>query len=131
MIQDLFDSLKQSQDHLLIRSCVFHFEFEFIHPFSDGNGRMGRLWQSLILGRLHPLFEHLPVENMVFARQQDYYNAISESTRLSDSGPFIDFMLEEILNTLRQHQGEELATANPDVGINVGINDNFELRFCE
>ncbi len=127
MIQDLFDSLKQSQDHLLIRSCVFHFEFEFIHPFSDGNGRMGRLWQSLILGRLHPLFEHLPVENMVFARQQDYYNAISESTRLSDSGPFIDFMLEEILNTLRQHQGEELATANPDVG----INDNFELRFCE
>ena len=88
---------------------------------------MGRLWQSLILGRLHQLFEHLPVENMVFARQQDYYNAISESTRLSDSGPFIDFMLEEILNTLRQHQGEELATANPDVG----INDNFELRFCE
>lgn len=67
LINDLFEWLAESTDHLLIRSCVFHYEFEFIHPFSDGNGRMGRLWQSLILGRLHPLFEYLPVENMVFA----------------------------------------------------------------
>lgn len=118
LINELFDWLKQRKDHLLIRSCVFHFEFEFIHPFSDGNGRMGRLWQSLILGRLHPLFEHLPVENMVFARQQDYYNAITESTRKADSGPFIDFMLEEILNTLRQHQGIALQESTPNVGIN-------------
>lgn len=125
LINDLFEWLKQSKDHLLIRSCVFHFEFEFIHSFSDGNGRMGRLWQSLILGRLHPLFEHLPVENMVYARQQDYYNAITESTRKADSGPFIDFMLEEILNTLRQHQGIALQESTPDVGINVGINDTL------
>lgn len=125
LINDLFEWLKLSKDHLLIRSCVFHFEFEFIHPFSDGNGRMGRLWQSLILGRLHPLFEHLPVENMVYARQQDYYNAISASTRKADSGPFIDFMLEEILNTLRQHQGIALQESTPDVGINVGINDTL------
>ena len=54
LIADLFEWLKEAKDHLLIRSCVFHYEFEFIHPFSDGNGRMGRLWQSLILGRLHP-----------------------------------------------------------------------------
>lgn len=70
-----------------------------------GNGRMGRLWQSLILGSLHPLFEYLPVENMVYANQEAYYNAIQASTAIADSGPFIDFMLQEILNTLKSHQG--------------------------
>ena len=79
LIADLFDWLKYAKDHLLVRSCVFHFEFEFIHPFSDGNGRTGRLWQSLILGRLHPVFEHLPIENLVYANQQRYYDAIAES----------------------------------------------------
>ena len=117
LIDDLFNWLRLSKDHLLIRSCVFHYEFEFIHPFIDGNGRMGRLWQSLILGKLHPLFQHLPVENMVYANQQAYYDAISESSRRGNSGPFIDFMLQEILNTLKSHQGETL-----DVGTNVGIN---------
>ena len=87
---------------------MFHYEFEFIHPFADGNGRMGRLWQSLILGKLHPLFEHLPVENMVFSNQQAYYDAITASTQAADSGVFIDFMLSEILETLKRHQGEEL-----------------------
>lgn len=104
----LFDWLKHSKDHLLIRSCVFHFEFEFIHPFIDGNGRTGRLWQSLILGKLHPLFEHLPVENMVYSNQQQYYDAITASTNAGESGPFIDFMLSEIYKTLKSHQGEPL-----------------------
>lgn len=108
LMGDLFVWLRQSKDHLLIRSCVFHYEFEFIHPFADGNGRMGRLWQSLILGKLHPLFEHLPVENMVFSNQQAYYDAITASTQAADSGVFIDFMLSEILETLKNHQGEEL-----------------------
>ncbi len=81
LIDSLFEWIKTAKDHLLIRSCVFHYEFEFIHPFSDGNGRTGRLWQSLILGQLHPLFEHLPVENMVYANQEDY-NAIQTSTKL-------------------------------------------------
>lgn len=108
LMRDLFEWLNQSKDHLLIRSCVFHYEFEFIHPFADGNGRMGRLWQSLILGKLHPLFEHLPVENMVFSNQQAYYDAITASTQAANSGPFIDFMLSEILETLKSHQGEEL-----------------------
>lgn len=98
---DLFSWLRNSKGHLLIRSCVFHYEFEFIHPFSDGNGRIGRLWQSLILGRINPLFEHLPVENMVYANQQEYYDSIAESTKEGQSGPFIDFMLKEILNTLQ------------------------------
>ena len=80
----------------------------FIHPFIDGNGRTGRLWQSLILGKLHPLFEHLPVENMVYASQQAYYDAITASTNAGESGPFIDFMLQEIHKTLKAHQGEPL-----------------------
>lgn len=108
LMHDLFDWLKHSKDHLLIRSCVFHYEFEFIHPFIDGNGRMGRLWQSLILGKLHPLFAHLPVENMVYRNQQQYYNAISASSKAGESGPFIDFMLSEIYKTLKSHQGEPL-----------------------
>ncbi|MDD6702645.1 MAG: Fic family protein [Bacteroidales bacterium] len=103
LMGDLFAWLKKSKDHLLIRSCVFHYEFEFIHPFSDGNGRTGRLWQSLILGRLNPFFEHLPVENMVYANQQEYYNAIAASTSEGQSGPFIDFMLNEILKTLQKN----------------------------
>lgn len=108
LMHDLFDWLKHAKDHLLIRSCVFHYEFEFIHPFIDGNGRMGRLWQSLILGKLHPLFAHLPVENMVYSNQQQYYNAISASSKAGESGPFIDFMLSEIYKTLKSHQGEPL-----------------------
>ena len=108
LMGDLFNWLKGSKDHLLIRSCVFHYEFEFIHPFLDGNGRTGRLWQSLILGKLHPLFEHLPVENMVYANQQAYYDAIGESSKQGQSGPFIDFMLSEIFKTLKAHQGEPL-----------------------
>ena len=119
LMHDLFDWLINAPDHLLVRSCVFHYEFEFIHPFSDGNGRCGRLWQSLILGQLHPLFAHLPVENMVYANQQEYYNAITESNSRTDCCPFINFMLQEILNTLKFHQGE---TIDPHVGINVGTN---------
>lgn len=107
LMSDLFEWLKTTNDHLLIRSCVFHYEFEFIHPFSDGNGRNGRLWQSLILGRLHPLFTHLPVENMVYSNQQEYYDAIAASSAAAESSPFIIFMLGEILKTLREHQGEE------------------------
>lgn len=124
LIKDLFEWLRKSDDHLLIKSCVFHYEFEFIHPFSDGNGRIGRLWQSLILGKLHPVFEHLPVENMVFANQQAYYNAINRSTDAVNSGIFIDFMLQEIYETLKKRQGDSIVTmkATKDVGINVGIN---------
>ena len=112
LVMELLDWVKNSPVHMLVRSCVFHYEFEFIHPFSDGNGRMGRLWQSLILGRLHPLFEYLPVENMVYANQEAYYNAIQHSTATADSGPFIEFMLQEILNTLKRHQGSLISQHN-------------------
>ena len=127
LMGDLFNWIKSSKDHLLIRSCVFHFEFEFIHPFIDGNGRMGRLWQSLILGKLHPLFEHLPVENMVYANQQQYYDAITASTNAGQSGPFIDFMLGEIYRTLKSHQGEPLF--NVDETFNEKYGKEFGVKF--
>ena len=126
LMDDLFDWLQNSGDHLLIKSCVFHYEFEFIHPFMDGNGRLGRLWQSLILSRLHPVFEHLPVENMVFQNQQRYYEAIQQSTQATDSGIFVEFMLEEILGTLIKRQGKVLNdTAN--VGVNEGIKRIYDF----
>ena len=75
-----------------------------VRDIIDGNGRMGRLWQSLILGKLHPLFEHLPVENMVYSNQQQYYDAITASSNAGQSGPFIDFMLGEIYKTLKTSQ---------------------------
>ena len=102
-IKDLFKWLKSAPDHLLIKSCVFHYEFEFIHPFADGNGRLGRLWQSLILTKLHPLFQHLPVETMVHNNQPEYYRAINVSSAKNDCGIFVDFMLNEIMNALKQH----------------------------
>ena len=105
LVTDLFEWLKTADDHLLIKSCVFHYEFEFIHPFEDGNGRMGRLWQSLILGKLHPLFLQLPVENIVYANQQEYYDAINTSTECGECSPFIEFMLEKILETLKIQTG--------------------------
>ena len=131
LMSDLFDWLKNADDHLLVRSCVFHYEFEFIHPFTDGNGRMGRLWQSLILSRWNPSFAHLPVENMVYANQQAYYDAIAQSTKQGDCGPFIDFMLGEIQRAVISHKGAPVkATANVgvSVGANVGVNEQKILN---
>lgn len=96
--------LDGTDEHPLIASSVFHYEFEFIHPFEDGNGRMGRLWQTLILTRWKTLFAHVPVESLVHARQSDYYDAIGRSSATGESTPFIVFMLEVILEALRSHR---------------------------
>ena len=103
LINDLFDWLKSSKDHVLIKSSVFHYEFEFIHPFEDGNGRMGRFWQSRILSEWNPVFANLPIENMIWENQAAYYKAIEKSTDTNDSGIFVDFMLSIILNSLKVH----------------------------
>lgn len=100
LMKDLFEYLKKDNDLILIKSCVFHYEFEFIHPFLDGNGRMGRLWQTLILMQQYPVFEYLPVESLIKQKQSDYYNKLSESDKKGNSTPFIEFMLEIILETL-------------------------------
>ncbi len=103
LMADLIQWLKQTKDHPLIASCVFHYEFEFIHPFVDGNGRMGRLWQTLILSKWHPLFLSLPLESVIKEHQQDYYHALEQADNQADSTPFIHFMLSVIQQTLAQN----------------------------
>lgn len=100
LMVDLFDWLQHSQEHPLIRSCIFHYEFEFIHPFSDGNGRIGRLWQTLILSEWQTIFANIPVESLIHKNQQQYYLAINQSTQQSDAAPFIQFMLSMINDAL-------------------------------
>jgi len=101
LMSELFEWLKNSDEHPLISSCIFHYEFEFIHPFSDGNGRVGRLWQSVILYHYREVFSAIPTESMVRENQAQYYEAIEKSTSLGESTPFIEFMLEVILKTIR------------------------------
>ncbi|MEX0827615.1 MAG: Fic family protein [Haliea sp.] len=100
LMHNLLVWLQGTDVHPLIASSVFHYEFEFIHPFSDGNGRVGRLWQTLILSRWQPLFAYIPVESLVHQHQQDYYAAIRQSTAASDSSSFVLFRLERILEAI-------------------------------
>ncbi len=110
LMTDLFYWLQQTDLHPLVASSIFHYEFEFIHPFEDGNGRMGRLWQSVLLYRWNPLFQDLPVESMIFARQQDYYQALNQSTQSADAAPFLEFMLQVIQSTLEASQSSPQVT---------------------
>ena len=100
LMRDLLDWLATVDAHPLITGSVFHYEFEFIHPFADGNGRMGRLWQTLILTRWNSLFSGIPVENLVHQHQAEYYQALQLSTDRTDSAPFIEFMLRMIFAAL-------------------------------
>lgn len=100
LMKDLFDYLKNDDEMLLIKSAVFHYEMEFIHPFMDGNGRMGRLWQTVILKEGYPVFEYLPVENLIKERQEQYYDALSKSDKMGESTHFIEFMLKILLESL-------------------------------
>lgn len=115
LMSDLFNWLAATDAHPLIASSVFHYEFEFIHPFADGNGRMGRLWQSLILARWNPLFADIPVESLIFEHQAEYYQAIQASTEQTDSAPFIAFMLRMILDTLITSTPEVTQEVTPEV----------------
>lgn len=104
LMADLFEWVRHTDTHPLISSCVFHYEFEFIHPFMDGNGRMGRYWQTMLLSRWKGIFAWLPVETIVKQHQQEYYNAIAQSDAQGNSTVFIDFMLRCILQTIQEQQ---------------------------
>ena len=102
LMSDLFEWLKNSDVHPLIKSCVFHYEFEFIHPFQDGNGRMGRLWQTVILKEWKSVFAWLPIETLIKENQVEYYNALNSSDSDANSTNFTVFMLQTILRTIKE-----------------------------
>lgn len=102
LISELLDWTKKTDVHPLIKSCVFHYEFEFIHPFADGNGRMGRMWQTLLLYKWKPLFGWLPIETLIRERQEEYYKVLGKCDHDSDSGKFVDFLLITINDALKE-----------------------------
>ena len=102
LTKELLNWVKNCEIHMLIKSCVFHYELELIHPFADGNGRMGRLWHTMLLTRWKPVFAWLPVESMIHDRQEQYYAAINQSNFDGESTAFIEFMLTAIRDTLAE-----------------------------
>lgn len=101
-IHNLFVWYQQSELHPLIKSAIFHYEFEFIHPFADGNGRMGRMWHILLLGKWKELFFWLPIEELIQSRQKEYYDALSAADKQADSAGFVELMLEIIRGSLKE-----------------------------
>ena len=102
LVARLMDWLEVSDVHPLIKSCVFHYEFEFIHPFTDGNGRIGRFWQSLILSKWNNIFSCLPIETVIYENQQEYYELLNNADKFGDSTQFIEFMLKALKKALKQ-----------------------------
>lgn len=107
LIKDLMNWVKKDSAHPLIKSSVFHYEFEFIHPFTDGNGRMGRMWQTLLLYQWKPIFGWLPIETLIREKQEEYYRVLGEADRQADSGVFIEFLLQAIYDTLKEIETTE------------------------
>jgi Fic family protein len=111
LMQELFEYVKHDEDLDIIKSCVFHYEMEFIHPFEDGNGRMGRYWQTRLLMNVNPIFEYVPVEEVIRDRQKEYYNALAVADNMGSSTVFIEFMLGAINKSLRKTIEEAKAPA--------------------
>lgn len=107
LMAELLKWVKQTDVHPVISSCVFHYELEFIHPFADGNGRMGRMWQTLLLMQWNPIFAWIPIENIVKDNQQEYYQTIAQSDHQASCTPFIAFMLRCILNALQLTESDQ------------------------
>lgn len=124
LVKELLDWAKDSDVHMLIRSCVFHYELELIHPFADGNGRVGRLWHTLLLSKWNPAFAWLPVESMIHANQREYYEAINASNAAGCSTAFIEFMLSIIKASLI----DALKTSDE---MSDGVKDKTTLRWLQ
>lgn len=114
LMNNLFSYLTNSEDNLIIKSCVFHYEMEFIHPFMDGNGRMGRLWQTIILMQENPVFEYLPVELEIQNKQEEYYSVLSISDKEGLCTRFVEYMLDVIKTSLENLIAEQTKTLNDE-----------------
>jgi Fic family protein len=127
LMKDLLGWLKRTDSHPLIAGCVFHYELEFIHPFADGNGRIGRLWQTLVLSRWNPLFAYLPVESVIRDRQADYYKVLAICDKAGNSTAFIEFLLAAILTALR-----EAGSAEPSEQVGAPVSEQVAkiLKTC-
>ena len=136
LMGELFDWLAVTNEHPLVVSSIFHYEFEFIHPFSDGNGRIGRLWQSVILIAYKDLFAYIPIESIVKENQQKYYDALEEAGTAGESTPFIEFMLGSILQSLKQFlkqnaKSDQKSSLKSDQKILALIKKNSKLTIKE
>jgi Fic family protein len=129
LVTDLFSWAKKTDVHPLIKSSIIHFELEYIHPFMDGNGRIGRLWQTLILSKWNELFAWLPVETVVYENQQAYYDALQIAGQTANSEIFIEFMLNAILQALKELPNEKITDIFTD--INTDKLSKAELEFLE
>jgi Fic family protein len=131
LMSQLLERAKNAKLPQVVKSCIFHYEFEFIHPFSDGNGRMGRMWQTLLLYQENPVFAWLPVESIVAHNQQEYYRALRRSTHHNDSGIFAQFMLSIIKQATAEFKEKfskgEVNDITSNVGVNVSVNVGVKL----
>ena len=125
LMNQLLDWVKNENLPQIVKSCIFHYEFELIHPFSDGNGRMGRMWQTLLLYQENPIFAWLPVETIIAKKQQDYYRAIRRSTKKNDSGIFTQFMLTALKESTAELK--EKHKNRISAGVNAGANAGVKL----
>jgi Fic family protein len=135
LIEDLFAWAKSSYLHPVLMSAILHYEIETIHPFADGNGRMGRLWQTLLLAKWNAIFAWIPMESVVYQNRQEYYDALYYGQHIADSSKFIEFTLSALLSSLEKIYADSLNSANLDGDANQDTNQDARVRiilaFCE
>lgn len=121
LMNNLLTWAENSKVHPLVKSCAFHYEFEFIHPFADGNGRMGRMWNTLLLYQWKPIFAWLPIETLIRERHQAYYAALAQADQTADATPFVEFLLTVIYDTLREIAETQNGNTHEGVGVPVTL----------